>query len=575
MSSSIGRVPETLIQEILARVDISELVGRYVKLKKAGHNLSGLCPFHHEKTPSFTVSTKKNFYHCFGCGAHGDAIAFLMEHQGLSFVDALEQLAGSAGIELPKSEYEASKTESLKPIYQALKSAAIFYHQQWKTPQAKPAIQYLKERGLTKELINQFAIGLSPEGWEHLSQHLRSKGVDETTMKQAGLAAESKRGGVYDKFRNRVMFPIRDIKGRVLGFGGRALGEDGPKYLNSPETPVFHKSECLYGLFEAKFRGEQVVVVEGYMDVIALAQEGISALATLGTAVTENHLKHIFRYFEHVIFCFDGDKAGRQAAWKACLEAMPLKTDQRQIDFIHLPQGQDPDTFIRNQGRAQFIKLLDDATPFSDYFFKSLTDETPPTSLDNRARLVKKGLPFLNQLPQGVFKSMMLDRLNAWKYNPQYKSGNKPKLKQQPKGFTKAGRLKQALAPCETLSLLLVRFPEWLAMLESPESLGEGARGQDLLLEIVKTIQSAPQLEFEQRIKTLLAVNPRWSQVLDHKPWELLSEEALEEEFLGAIARLNAKNDKKKLEILLEKAKTGELTPQEKSLLKKMVNKGN
>ncbi len=575
MSSSIGRVPEPLIQEILARVDITELVGRFVKLKKAGLNLSGLCPFHHEKTPSFTVSAKKQFYHCFGCGAHGDAIAFLMEHQGLSFVDALESLADTTGIELPKVSASAPHVESLKPLHEVLKAAAIFFHQQWKIPEARSAINYLKDRGMTKEIVNQFAVGFAPKGWENLSQYLARKGFDETTIKKAGLAADGKKGGIYDKFRNRIMFPIRDIKGRVLGFGGRALEDEMPKYLNSPETAVFHKSECLYGLFEAKFRGSRVILVEGYMDVIALAEHGLTALATLGTAVTESHLKHLFRYYEHVVFCFDGDKAGQQAAWKACLEVIPLKLDQRQVDFIHLPQGQDPDTYIRNQGARAFEKQLDEAVPFSDYFFNTLTKEIPATTLDNRARLVKKGLPLLQALPQGVFKSMMLDKLNAWKYEKGEDTKFKRRKPKPPASFTRIGKLKKTLTPCETLGLLLVQYPEWLALIESPEILGEGARGHDLFLKVVETIVAHPGISRDKIKEKVLANDRHWSSLLNQRPWDLISEEGLEEEFLGAIARLSSKKNKKEFDILLEKAKNGELSDLEKKRLKELHVKGN
>ena len=576
MSSAIGRIPESLIQEILARVDIVELVGQSLKLKKTGANYSGLCPFHNEKTPSFSVSATKQFYHCFGCGAHGDAIAFLMEREGLTFVESLEQLSQRVGIELPRSENH-EHYESLKPLYQVLKQATVFYHQQWKAPSAQSAIAYLKDRGLDKDTVNRFAIGLAPQGWENLVDYFKSIDVDIDLLKKVGLTSDTKRGTVVDRFRHRIMFPIRDLKGRVLGFGGRALGDDSAKYLNSPETQVFHKSDCLYGLFEAKqHRGERIVLVEGYMDVVALAQYNIPALATLGTAVHENHLKHLFRYFNHVVFCFDGDKAGQGAAWKACLECMPIKNDERQIDFVFLPEKEDPDSYIRQHGRAKFLDLLDSATPFSEYFFEVLAKEIPPTNLDNKARLVKKAQPYLNQLPKSVFRSMMFERLNQWR-DPSDKPKKSPLNVARGRVAPARGhRLKKTLSPAQWIALLLTRHPQWQGIVNQPERfLALNKPGIELLQAVLAQLEQEPDLTMEQRHQKLVDLNPDFASPLSATPWELLAEELLEEQFVGALARLEtefAKNMRKKL---LEKAKNGELSEEEKKQLKKFHVFGN
>lgn len=571
MSSAIGRIPESLIQEILARTDIVELIGHDVQLKKSGTNFSALCPFHNEKTPSFSVSATKQFYHCFGCGAHGDAIAYLIEREGFTFIEAVESLAQKVGVELPTRD-ASQPTDSYKPLHHLLKHAAVFFHQQWKSPSARPAIDYLKKRGLTKDLINKYAIGLAPSGWDGLTTYMLNKGVEISLLESVGLVSQNKQGGFYDKFRNRIMFPIRDIKGRVLGFGGRVLDDSKPKYLNSPETMVFHKSECLYGLYESRtHRAERVVLVEGYMDVVALAQYEISSIATLGTAVTENHLKHLFRYYNHVVFCFDGDEAGRKAAWKACVEALPLKHDNRRMDFVFLPEGEDPDTYVRTKGRSAFASLLDDAKPFSEYFFETLSLQSPPTSLDNRAHLVQLAQPYLQKLPNGIFKTMMFDKLAELKGTPRSQTPMNSRF--QPRRKVK---LKKILSPAQWLGVLLIRHPEWVAMIPNWELLKTlDAPGMDFLQQVIVDIEKHPGVR-DGEIHALLMRNyPHWSEILASKPWELLSEQAMEEEFLGAIKRLEDIFPRFRRNLLLEKAKRGELSENEKLELKESYILGN
>jgi len=408
-----GLIPDSFIEELLARVDIVEVIERRVPLKKAGREYQARCPFHDEKTPSFTVSPQKQFYHCFGCGAHGSAIGFMMNYEGLEFVDAVEELAQMAGLQVPR---EASRAERrpTADLLDVLAQAASWYQAQLKRSTA--AIEYLKKRGLSGEVAAQFEMGYAPAEWDGLIRHL---GTDEkrlTLLQRAGLTSQGK-GGVYDKFRDRIMFPIHDRRGRVIAFGGRALGEDGPKYLNSPETELFHKGRELYGLHLARkshARLERVLVVEGYMDVVALAQFGIrNSVATLGTATTGEHAESLFRAAGEVVYCFDGDRAGRQAAWRALEATLPCLREGRSARFLFLPDGEDPDSLVRERGRTAFEALLEEAVPLSAYFFDQLSATVDLGSIDGRARLVEQARPHLDRIPPGVFRDMMFEHLES------------------------------------------------------------------------------------------------------------------------------------------------------------------
>ena len=383
-----GRIPDSFIEELLGRVDIVEIVERRVPLKKAGREWQARCPFHDEKTPSFTVSPQKQFYHCFGCGAHGSAIGFLMNYEGLEFVDAVEDLARHAGLEVPREA--SARPRPSTELYDLLERVAEWYRKQLR--ENAPAIAYLKQRGVSGEVARDFDIGYAPSGWDRL---LSAFGGDEAArerLRKAGLLSQG-RSGEYDKFRNRIMFPIHDRRGRVIAFGGRALGDDGPKYLNSPETELFHKGRELYGLHHARksqARLERILVVEGYMDVVALAQFGFrNCVATLGTATTGDHAESLFRAADEVVYCFDGDRAGRQAAWRALAATLPRLRDGRSARFLFLPEGEDPDTVVRAQGEAAFSALLDDAQPLSDFLFDHFTAQVDMNALDGRARLVE------------------------------------------------------------------------------------------------------------------------------------------------------------------------------------------
>jgi len=376
----------------LTRVDITDVIDARVPLKKAGKNLQACCPFHNEKTPSFTVSSEKQFYHCFGCGAHGTAIGFLMEYDQMSFPEAIHELADSVGMTVPSSQSFVANPAKLN-LYELLDKVSQFYiHQLHSHPKRDEFNNYLKQRGLSPAIIEHFGIGMAPEGWDHVLKKFGSSQKAIEQLNEAGLLSSNDKGNTYDRFRSRVMFPIRDRRGRVIGFGGRVLDDSSPKYLNSPETPVFHKGHELYGLYQARKANrklERLIIVEGYMDVIALAEKGISnAVATLGTATTPEHLRQLQRSAPEVIFCFDGDRAGREAAWRAAENALPLLGGNHQLKFMFLPDGEDPDTLVNQKGADAFNKLVINAKNFSDFFFESLEKRVDIESMDGRARLI-------------------------------------------------------------------------------------------------------------------------------------------------------------------------------------------
>ncbi len=408
-------IPNDFIQTLLSRVDIVGVIDRYVPLKKAGTNFAACCPFHSEKTPSFTVSPTKQFYHCFGCGAHGTAISFLMEFGGKPFPDAVEELARDAGLEVPRTQGPATpgaRDESLD-LSGVLLQAAKFYRAKLK--ESERAIAYLKGRGLSGPVAARFGIGYAPDDWQPLAGAFPD--YQSKVLETAGMVIAGDAGKRYDRFRDRIMFPIHDSSGRVIGFGGRVLDKGEPKYLNSPETPVFSKGRELYGLFQARpaiRAAGKVVVVEGYMDVVALAQHGVEfAVATLGTATTPTHAQKLFRVTETVIFCFDGDEAGRRAAWRALENTLSVLADGKDARFLFLPDGEDPDDFIRKRGKDAFEGLLDQATPLSDFLVNELTVRHPPRSAEGRAALVNAAKPLLAQVSAPVFGALLRQRLAA------------------------------------------------------------------------------------------------------------------------------------------------------------------
>ena len=492
------RIPQQFIEELLSRADIVELIDKRVPLKKQGREFAACCPFHNEKSPSFYVSPVKQFYHCFGCGAHGTAISFLMEYDHMEFPEAVRELADMTGMEVPVEKGEATPASTLAPLYEALDKAASYYKEQLKNSQ--PAIDYLKGRGLTGEIAKEFGLGFVPAGWNNL---LRAVGKDEVAVKAllgAGMLIEKQGEHPYhDRFRERVMFPIRDTRGRIIGFGGRVMGKDEPKYLNSPETALFHKGRELYGLYEARQALRDIprlLVVEGYMDVVALAQYGVRyAVATLGTSTTAEHLKKLFRVAPEVVFCFDGDRAGRAAAWRALENALPEAEDGRQIRFLFLPDGEDPDTLVRKEGKETFERrVVKDALPLSAYLLDSLEAETDMKTPDGRARLVNLAAPHLNRLPKGVFRDMLRGELAR---RAQVKSENLSMLNQKPgspeTGTSRAPGKVMLNTPARKAIGYLLSRPALAMVVSDPGSLN-GDPGLDMLRELLEFARKNPHI---------------------------------------------------------------------------------
>lgn len=408
-----GSIPRTFIDDILTKVNIVDLINSRVKLKKAGRDYQACCPFHHEKTPSFTVSDKKQFYHCFGCGAHGNAISFLMEYDKLEFLEAVEELAGFLGLEIPYEKRphfndngKQVNFQTKRNLYELMQEIAKFYQQQ--LPLNIPAQSYLQQRGLSAEIIDRFQIGYVPNAMDTVYRQFGKTREEQQKLFDLGMLSRNDRGNVYDKFRNRIMFPIRDRRGRTVAFGGRVLTDEKPKYLNSPETITYHKGSELYGLFEAlqaEDSPQKLLVVEGYMDVVALAQFGVNyAVASLGTSTTSEQIQLLFRSTEQVICCYDGDRAGRDAAWRALENALPYLEDGRQLKFIFLPDDEDPDSFIRQYGKQGFEEYIENAQSLSEFLFAHLTPQVDFSSKEGKAKLAALAIPLIKQIPGDVLR---------------------------------------------------------------------------------------------------------------------------------------------------------------------------
>lgn len=415
-----GLIPQSFIDDLLDRLDIVDVIDSRVKLKKSGKNYSACCPFHDEKTPSFTVSPDKQFFYCFGCGASGNALGFVMDYERLSFPEAVESLARVAGLDVPRevqTEAQQKREEEKRSIYTLLEKADQFYQLQLRHhPSKHLAVNYLKNRGLDGKTAKAYGVGFAPPGWDNLLKALARNDEDKHLLIEGGmLIHQEQEKKLYDRFRHRIMFPIRDTRGRVIGFGGRVLGDDKPKYLNSPETPVFHKGQELYGLYEARLAYRELprlLVVEGYMDVVSLAQFGICyGVATLGTACGPDHLDRAFKYTNEVVFCFDGDKAGRTAAHRALEAAIECMTDGRTVKFLFLPENEDPDTLVRQIGPEKFERMIELAVPFEDYLFDAVADGLNIRTMEGRATFSKRAAPLLDRLPKGVFRELMFESL--------------------------------------------------------------------------------------------------------------------------------------------------------------------
>ncbi len=504
-----GKIAKPFIDELLARANIVEIVERSVQLKRAGRDFQGLCPFHHEKTPSFTVSPDKQFYHCFGCGAHGSAIGFLMNHDGYGFVEAVEELAGMLGLEV---QYEAggaadAPAADFSGLYRVTEEARHFFVRMLREHPARArAVEYLKGRGLTGEIAKRFGIGYAPPGWDSLSDALGREPAQRKLLVEAGLAVEKDEDGrFYDRFRDRVMFPIHDRRGRCIGFGGRIIDAGEPKYLNSPETPIFHKRQELYGLDQVLKRGkrpDRVLIVEGYMDVVALAQFGIdNAVATLGTATTGEQIEQIYRQVPEIVFCFDGDDAGRRAAWRALETVLPLLKEGRRAGFLFLPQGQDPDSLVRAQGPAVF-GAKDSVTALSRFLFDELAAKADPSTIDGKAQLVALARPLIAKVPPGPLRQLLARHLETI-------SGATVRLSDAPQPFrphapgtpgeSRPGRPQRpgrhVARPETRLIELLVRRPSLVALARDLPALDVASNpAAALLVTLLETLEHDPDL---------------------------------------------------------------------------------
>jgi DNA primase len=573
-------IPQSFVQDLLNRLDIVDVVDRYVPLKKAGANYVACCPFHSEKSPSFSVSPTKQFYHCFGCGAHGSAIGFVMEHQGLGFVEAVEKLARSAGLTVPKEEsgrYEHKTGGDFDALSEALQRATHYYRDELKRSEA--AIAYLKKRGLSGEIAARFGIGYAPGGWQNLATVFPD--YQAKPLVQAGLVIEGE-GKRYDRFRDRIMFPIINQKGAVIGFGGRVLETGEPKYLNSPETPLFEKGRELYGLFQARQAiraAGKVIVVEGYMDVVALAQHGVEyAVATLGTATTPVHVQKLLRQTDNVVFCFDGDTAGRKAAWRALENSLALVGDEKSLKFLFLPQGEDPDSYIRKEGKVAFEALLDSAMPMSEFLLRELAAGVDMQAMEGRAHFLKLAQPLAQQVAAPALRLMLQQRLaelagvsrNELEGLIPVKSTVKPAAT-RPRPSRKPPSLARKL-----LQLLLAQ-PELGANFDT-NLLGDGS-------EELKTLSALLGLVAASRSQPTTTVA-----VLEHfrgTPHEaLLSEVSGEilqwdeefevaEEFAGALEQLKKLGRQRRIESLLALSSVQGLSPEEKQELQRLLQGGS
>jgi DNA primase len=577
-----GRIPQAFIDELLARTDIVELVGSRVQLRKAGREWKACCPFHTEKTPSFWVSPDKQFYHCFGCGAHGTALGFLMEHDKLPFPDAVEELASRLGLEVPREDDgRGARPKRDEGIYELLAQVTQFWRDCLReSPRAK---QYLAGRGITPETCVKFAIGYAPDSWDALLKRFGGNPERERQLLEAGLVIErSGKGesGCYDRFRDRIMFPIRDARGRPIAFGGRIIDAGEPKYLNSPETPLFHKGRELYGLYEARQalrKVERLMVVEGYVDVVRLAQSGIVySVATLGTATTPEHLNRLFRVTSELVFCFDGDRAGRAAAWRALENALEHARDGRQLRFLFLPEGHDPDTLVGEEGRDAFEARIASALPLSEFLVTQLAAQADLTHVDGRARLAELARPLLARVPEGVYRELLLERLAAevkmpagrlaelLRARPDDGRGGRAGLRPGRGGKPARSAGRQPLLT-QAIMLLLHHPAAARAVTAIPAWLSTEQKGFAALRELLETAQAEPALSTAQLVE-------RWR---DRPEGARLAELAGEEtlvrdaraagrELATVLERIGAElGPEKRLNELIELARERRLTEQE------------
>ncbi len=631
-----GLIAQGFIDDLLNRTDIVEVVSSRVQLKKSGKNYTACCPFHQEKTPSFSVNHDKQFYYCFGCGAGGNALGFIMDHDHLDFPEAVEELAKRAGVEVEHEDSSAPKKPRQavdSPLYALLTAASDYYRAALKNhPQRNAAVNYLKNRGVSGVIARDFALGFAPPGWDNLSKHLGGDSLQQKALVDAGLLAENaETQRRYDRFRDRIIFPIHDSRGRIIGFGGRVLGDDKPKYLNSPETAVFHKGQELYGLYEARKHNRQlneIIVVEGYMDVIALAQQGLrNAVATLGTATSEEHIKRLFRVVPSILFCFDGDNAGRKAAWRALESTLSNLKDGHQARFLFVPDGEDPDSLIRSEGLNAFqARITQQAVPLTEYFFSHLAEEVNLESLEGKAHMATLAAPLIERIPGANLRALMRQKLTQmtglsgaasieaspppapdWPANDDYEPIDLDAYNQlhandytqiatetQPQSFRKhshnenswhpksvpARQSNRANVAVETPHLAALRtllhHPHLALKVDTASKLAaEDDLYAQLLVSLLEALQKTPDLSPLQLIA-------RWHgteqghllRALAEKEW-LIDADNLEQQFFDTITRLASRQRERLIEQLLNKARSDELSSEEKQHLRTLFEQHN
>lgn len=559
-----GQIPRQFIDDLLARTDIVELIDHRVPLKKTGRNYAACCPFHSEKSPSFTVSPDKQFYHCFGCGANGNAITFLMEFEQLEFVESIEELAQIHHLEVPREQsLHPQRPTAQADDYSLMQQATDFYQQQLQQhPDSASVKDYLAKRGLSQQIISDFAIGYAPDGWDNLLKRLspsNNKALREQLI-ELRLINRSDNGREYDFFRQRLMFPIRDRRGRVIAFGGRILGDGTPKYLNSPESRLFHKGRELYGLYEARQQPghlEQVLVVEGYMDVVALAEQDIRfAVACLGTATTSEHMHTLFRYTPRVVCCYDGDRAGLDAAWRALQSALPKLKDGVELNFVFLPEGEDPDSLVQKEGKIAFLQRIQDAVPLTQYFFQRLMQEHNPATDAGKSALSVQATELIKQIPSDFYRDTLLDKLANLL--------GQTRQQQKKTSFKSANKLKPAkikITPMRRAIGLLLQYPNLVNIMpNAPELAHSNIPGIGLLLALQQRLQQQPEQTTAQLLECWRDL-PEHNILLKLASWQhQIEPEQLSQEFVDTFHSIEDQYLQQRLEALERKDKLEQLS---------------
>ena len=569
-----GHIPRSFIDDLLARLDIVDIIDARVKLKKKGKNYSACCPFHNEKTPSFSVSQEKQFYHCFGCGVHGNAIDFIMKFERLEFVEAIEELASFLGLDVPREQRSGeistaprANTEQKRNLYDLMGGISQFYRSQLKIAANKPAIEYLKNRGLSGEIVQKFGIGYVADEWDLVRKNFGQQKEAQDMLLTGGMLIENDKGNRYDRFRGRVMFPIRDRRGRVIGFGGRVLEDGTPKYLNSPETPIFHKGKELYGLYEvlqAYREPPQILVVEGYMDVVALAQYGVDySVASLGTSTTGDHVQMLFRQTSTVVCCYDGDRAGKEAAWRALENALEYLKTGNTLKFLFLPDGEDPDSYIREHGKAAFEQLVQNATPLSTYLFDNLIEihKLNLGTTEGKSALRAHASALINKIPDSYFQELLeklLDERTGFDNQLRRARVHTQNPTPQPHKELKRTPMREVIA-------LLIQNPSYADMVPDLSSVkGLPLPGLSLFVEVLDKCHAHPHINTGQLLEHWRD-NKHEALLSRLASWEIpLDEDNQEDIFLDSLDKILAQCVEKQIENLQAKARSVGLSAEEK-----------